>query len=59
MSLHTRTNDQIEVFRIPQHASLGCSIIDAEGREVPITEDMIQQACRELELRQVKPAEHE
>ncbi len=25
------------------------SIIDAQGREVPITEQMIQEACRELE----------
>ena len=25
------------------------SIIDAEGREVPITEQMIQQACKTLE----------
>jgi len=28
---------------------VGGSIIDAQGREVPITEDMIQRACRELE----------
>ena len=28
----------------------GCgSIIDAQGREVPITEQMIQKACQELE----------
>ncbi|AGZ34359.1 MULTISPECIES: PA1571 family protein [Pseudomonas] len=25
------------------------SIIDAQGREVPITEQMIQQACKDLE----------
>ena len=25
------------------------AIIDAEGREIPITEQMIQQACHELE----------
>ena len=30
---------------------VGGSIIDAEGREIPITEQMIQQACRELERR--------
>ncbi|MDG1581981.1 PA1571 family protein [Pseudomonas sp. GOM6] len=28
---------------------VGGSIIDAEGREIPITEQMIQQACRELD----------
>lgn len=32
------------------------SIIDAQGREIPITEQMIQQACRELENSRVKPA---
>jgi len=31
------------------------SIIDAQGREIPITEQMIQQACRELENSRVKP----
>ncbi len=28
---------------------VGGSIIDAQGREIPITEQMIQQACRELD----------
>ena len=28
---------------------VGGAIIDAEGREIPITEQMILQACRELE----------
>ena len=32
----------------PQYP-VGGSIIDAEGREIPITEQMILQACRELE----------
>ncbi|WP_213875928.1 PA1571 family protein [Pseudomonas sp. dw_358] len=35
---------------------LGGSFIDAQGREVPITEEMIQSACLELEKRLVKPA---
>ncbi|MFB4392929.1 MULTISPECIES: PA1571 family protein [unclassified Pseudomonas] len=30
------------------------SVIDAQGKEVPITEQMIQQACKELENSQVK-----
>lgn len=34
--------------RLPQQP-VGGSIIDAQGREIPITEDMIQRACRELE----------
>ncbi|MGE8050872.1 PA1571 family protein [Pseudomonas monteilii] len=30
------------------------SVIDAQGREVPITEQMIQQACEALEKSRVK-----
>ena len=57
MSLQNSRNDKIQVIRTQPNQSLGCSIIDADGREVPITEDMIQSACRELEQRLVKPAE--
>ncbi|AJD47917.1 hypothetical protein S7S_07505 [Isoalcanivorax pacificus W11-5] len=27
----------------------GAALIDAQGREIPITEDMVQQACAHLE----------
>ena len=37
----------------PQQKVCG-SIIDAQGREVPITEQMIQQACKDLEDSRVK-----
>jgi hypothetical protein len=57
MSLQNSRDDKIQVIRTQPNQSLGCSIIDADGREVPITEDMIQTACRELEQRLVKPAE--
>lgn len=57
MSLQNSRDDKIQVIRTQPNQSLGCSIIDADGREVPITEDMIQTACRELEKRLVKPAE--
>ncbi|CAN2965758.1 MULTISPECIES: PA1571 family protein [Pseudomonas] len=56
MTLQTSSTDKVEVIRIEHQANLGCSFIDANGREVPITEDMIQQACSELEQRLVKPA---
>ncbi|MBP5943631.1 MULTISPECIES: PA1571 family protein [Pseudomonas] len=59
MSLQHSSEDKIEVIRTKPGQTLGCSIIDAQGREVPITEDMIQDACRELEKRLVKPAEQE
>ncbi|WP_166366730.1 PA1571 family protein [Pseudomonas akapageensis] len=39
----------------PQKAECG-SIIDAQGREIPITRDMIQEACKQLENCVVKPA---
>ncbi|MFC6297165.1 hypothetical protein HKK55_16255 [Pseudomonas sp. ADAK18] len=55
MSLQNSSNAKIEVIRQPQH--LPCSYIDAQGREVQITEDMIQDACRELEQKLVKPAQ--
>jgi hypothetical protein len=57
MSLQHSSDDKIQVIRTKPGQPLGCSIIDKDGREVPITEDMIQDACRELEKRLVKPAE--
>ncbi|EJN30047.1 PA1571 family protein [Pseudomonas sp. GM80] len=59
MSLQYSSDDKIEVIRTKPGQTLGCSIIDEQGREVPITEDMIQQACSELDKRLVKPAEQE
>ncbi|MCY1390261.1 hypothetical protein D3C76_197480 [compost metagenome] len=32
-----------------------CSVIDAQGREIPITPEMIQDACNKLEKDVVKP----
>ncbi|MGC3892192.1 PA1571 family protein [Pseudomonas urmiensis] len=38
----------------PQH-DLDCgSIIDAQGREVPITDEMIKKACEDLEKSRVE-----
>jgi hypothetical protein len=59
MSLQNSSEDKIQVIRTQPDQSLGCSIIDAEGREVPITEKMIQKACSELDKRLVKPAKQE
>ncbi|APC14996.1 hypothetical protein BLL42_04420 [Pseudomonas frederiksbergensis] len=59
MSLQHSSDDKVQVIRTQPHQSLGCAIIDAQGREVPITEDMIQSACRELEQRLVKPAKQD
>ena len=42
---HTTARD----VDLTRHALIGGAIIDAQGREIPITENMIQHACRELE----------
>ena len=54
MTLQTSSTDKVEVIRIEHQ--LPCSYIDAKGQEVQITEEMIQQACCELEQRLVNPA---
>ncbi|BBH47257.1 PA1571 family protein [Pseudomonas sp. KU43P] len=41
-------SDTPKTHGTPQPKACG-SIIDAQGREVPITEQMIQQACKKLE----------
>lgn len=46
MSLHDSTAQRPAT---PPQKPVGGFIIDARGREIPITEDMIQQACSELE----------
>ncbi|WP_172963338.1 MULTISPECIES: PA1571 family protein [unclassified Pseudomonas] len=56
MTLQNSSDAKIEVIR-QQQQQLPCSYIDAQGREVQITEKMIQQACSELEQRLVKPAQ--
>lgn len=42
-------SSQPRVTPLNPQQPVGGSIIDAEGREIPITEQMIQQACRELD----------
>ncbi|MGE8499627.1 MAG: PA1571 family protein [Pseudomonas sp.] len=51
-------NQTPESTLTPQQAQqpVGGAIIDAEGREIPITETMIQQACNELECQTETPA---
>jgi hypothetical protein len=47
MSLHDSTSDR-RVIPLQQRRPVGGAIIDALGREIPITETMIQRACQEL-----------
>ncbi|WP_426809104.1 PA1571 family protein [Pseudomonas sp. WOUb67] len=52
MSLqHGSDNQKPQTTPPPQACG---SIIDGEGREVPITEQMIQQACKALEESRVE-----
>ena len=46
-------NDHQKPPTTPQPQVCG-SLIDAQGREVPITEQMIQQACKALEESRVE-----
>lgn len=46
-------NDTQKPQNNPQSKPCG-SMIDAQGREVPITEQMIQQACKDLEESRVR-----
>ncbi len=46
-------NDHQQPPTTPQPQVCG-SLIDAQGREVPITEQMIQQACKALEESRVE-----
>lgn len=54
MGLNSQS-ETLPVKRIHAQEPVGGSIIDGQGREVPITEAMVQDACRELEKRLVKP----
>ncbi|MCY1337119.1 hypothetical protein D9M68_201260 [compost metagenome] len=48
MRLHNETSAPRVPPRKPQQP-VGGAIIDDQGREIPITEQMIQQACREMD----------
>ncbi|MDO7903893.1 PA1571 family protein [Pseudomonas sp. K1(2024)] len=52
MSLQ-HSSDTVKNAQHTQHQVCG-SIIDAQGREIPITEQMIQKACKELEESRVE-----
>ena len=43
--------NQARILPFNPQQPVGGAIIDAEGREIPITEQMILTACRELEQR--------
>ncbi|CAD5110115.1 PA1571 family protein [Zestomonas carbonaria] len=48
MSLQNTNSGRRTPARPPQQP-VGGAIIDAQGREIPITEQMVQRACREMD----------
>lgn len=44
-----KTSAAAQDSTLTRQALRGGALIDARGREIPITESMIQRACRELE----------
>ncbi|MBD8493926.1 hypothetical protein IFR09_04845 [Pseudomonas syringae] len=54
MSLQTSGN-QVEVIRATPNLPVGGAIVDEHGREVLITEAMVQAACQECDKHWVTP----
>lgn len=54
MSLHESRNDTAAVQANP-NPNVGGAILDVNGKEVLITEEMVQEACQECEKYWVKP----
>jgi hypothetical protein len=57
MSLHS--SSQEPVVRAQPKLQLGGAILDKDGKEVLITEEMVQAACQECEKYWVKPEKQE
>ncbi|WP_177329142.1 PA1571 family protein [Pseudomonas sp. 2(2015)] len=55
MSLQHQGNTQEKSVKNPQ-APLGGAIIGPDGKEIIITEEMVQQACKTLEESRKDPA---
>jgi hypothetical protein len=49
MNTHDNNQSRQRIVALKPQQPVGGAIIDAQGQEVPITEYMIQRACRELD----------
>jgi hypothetical protein len=58
MSLQSNSNHE-SVVRAQPHLQLGGAILDKDGKEILITEEMVQSACQECEKYWVKPEQQE
>lgn len=54
MSLHESSN-HVAAVRANPNLNVGGAILDQNGKEVLITEEMVQAACQECEKYWVKP----
>ena len=54
MSLHENSN-QVPVVRATPTLPVGGAILDEQGREILITEEMVQAACQECDKNWVTP----
>jgi hypothetical protein len=54
MSLHENSN-QVSVVRATPTLPVGGAILDEQGREILITEEMVQAACQECDKNWVVP----
>ena len=54
MSLHENSN-QVPVVRATPALPVGGAILDGQGREILITEEMVQAACQESDKNWVVP----
>jgi hypothetical protein len=54
MSLHENSN-QVPVVRATPTLPVGGAVLDEQGREILITEEMVQAACQECDKNWVVP----
>lgn len=54
MSLHDNSN-QVPVVRATPQLPVGGAVLDSEGHEIVITEEMVQAACVECDKNWVTP----
>ena len=54
MSLQDSSN-QVQVVRANPDLYVGGAVLDKDGREILITEEMVQAACQECDKHWVKP----
>ncbi len=49
------SSNQVQVVRVTPSLSVGGAVLDKDGREIVITEEMVQAACQECEKSWVTP----